>query len=73
MDILRYNFFIKKKFMKKNLVILGPRNTKWPKLKKYDIYGKKFKSSTNLYFQSQVHTLYNFRTFFNFRKKKLRK
>ena len=26
--------------MKKNLVILDPNNTKWAKLKKYDIYGK---------------------------------
>ena len=41
-------FFIKKIFIEKNLVILGPKNTKWPKLKKYDIYGKKLMDSTNL-------------------------
>ena len=50
---IEVQFFLSKKFsLKKNLVILGPKYTKWPKLKKYDIYGKKFKSSTNLYFQS---------------------
>ena len=46
-----YFFYLKKTSLKK-LVILGPNNTKWPKLKKYDIYRKKLKSSTNLYFQS---------------------
>ena len=45
-------FFIKKISIEKNLVILGPKIQKWPKLKKYDIYGKKLKSSTDLYFQS---------------------
>ena len=47
-----YFFYLKKISIEKNFVILGPNNTKWPKLKKYDIYGKKLKSSTNLYFQS---------------------
>ena len=51
-DILTYIFFIKKNFMKKNLVIFGPKNKTWPKLKKYDIYGKKLTNSTNLYFLS---------------------
>ena len=46
-------FFIKKNSIeKKNLVILGQKNATWSKLKKYDTYGKKLKSTTNLYFQS---------------------